>query len=132
MYKQDLLIVTMENIFIKGTRTTPTINFDMKGRLEISGRSIPENALGFFETVVKWSEKYSSGNTEIIVKLEYLNTSTSKVLFQIFKNLERNHQPENIRINWYYEEGDEDVYDTGEYYQSLVNIPFEFFECTEF
>jgi len=29
-------------------------------------------------------------------------------------------------INWFYEEGDEDILERGEYFSSILNIPFNF------
>jgi hypothetical protein len=30
-------------------------------------------------------------------------------------------------VNWYYEEGDEDILERGEYFSSVLDIPFNFF-----
>ena len=33
-----------------------------------------------------------------------------------------------LTINWYYEEGDDDIMERGEYYESILEIKFNFIE----
>ena len=122
----------MSDLIIKGTSTTPEINFKANGELEMSGKSIPSNAHKLFDPVLNWLEKYNSEVTIFSVKLEYFNTSTSKVLYDILNMLESKHENGGLTIKWYYEEGDEDVLDTGHYYQSMMNTPFEFYVMSEY
>ena len=65
------------------------------------------------------------------VQLEYFNTSSSKCILDVFKKLEGIHKSNNeVIINWYYEEDDEDMLDMGKDYESLIRIPFDFFELS--
>jgi hypothetical protein len=34
-------------------------------------------------------------------------------------------------VNWYYEEGDEDILEQGEYISSVLDIPFNFIKITD-
>ena len=124
----------MENIKIEGTPKTPTVNFDSKvGRLELSGRSIPENSIEFYKPLLDWIESYGGtpqNKTEVDIKLEYFNTSSSKCILDVFKKLEGVTGTEMI-INWYYEEDDEDMLEAGEDYQAIINIPFKMIEVEE-
>ena len=120
----------MDNIFIEGTDRTPEIDFNFKnGHLKISGRSIPENPTVFFKMIEEYICKYIQDpqpKTIFSVVLEYFNTSTSKCLVDIFKKLESLHSSENqVLVEWYYEQDDEEIMDSGEDYQDIVNIPFE-------
>ncbi len=36
-----------------------------------------------------------------------------------------------VEVNWYYEEDDEDMFEAGEDYQSIINIPFKMIEMEE-
>ncbi len=36
-----------------------------------------------------------------------------------------------VEISWYYEEDDEDMFEAGEDYQSIINIPFKMIEMEE-
>lgn len=126
----------MEPISIEGTPKTPTVNFLADtGKIEIKGRSIPENSIEFYKPLVDWLEQYSSVPcqlTEVDVQLEYFNTSSSKCILDVFKKLESIHKGGNeVVINWYYEEDDEDMLEAGEDYQSIIKIPFKMIEIEE-
>ncbi|MGD9993339.1 MAG: DUF1987 domain-containing protein [Salinivirgaceae bacterium] len=126
----------MEPISITGTPKTPTVNFDSeKGKVEIKGRSIPENSIEFYKPLVDWLEQYLSNPatlTEVNIQLEYFNTSSSKCILDVFKKLEAIYKSGNeVIINWYYEEDDEDMLEAGEDYQSIIKIPFKMVEIEE-
>ena len=99
--------------------------------LEISGRSIPENSSKFYEPILKWIDKYNlepSKQTILKIYLEYFNTSSSKYLYEIFKRFEELHNRENennVRIEWFYEKGVDELAETGEDYSDIINIPFD-------
>lgn len=124
----------MENINLEGTPKTPTVKFDaVAGTLELSGRSIPENSIEFYKPLLDWIEKYGSGpksKTEVSIKLEYFNTSSSKCILDVFKKLEAVKGTEMV-INWFYEEDDEDMLEAGEDYQAIISIPFKMIEVAE-
>lgn len=126
----------MEPISITGTPKTPTVLFDAEsGKLEIKGRSIPENSIEFYKPLVDWLEQYHSSPskmTEVNVQLEYFNTSSSKCILDVFKKLEAIYKSGNeVVINWHYEEDDEDMLEAGEDYQSIIRIPFKMLEIEE-
>ncbi len=126
----------METIVREGTPKTPYVRLDgEKGIIEIKGRSIPENSIEFYKPLIDWLEEYGSSvdsETAVNVQLEYFNTSSSKCILDIFKKLEgiyKKGQP--VEVNWYYEEDDEDMFEAGEDYQSIINIPFKMIEMEE-
>ncbi|MFH2096369.1 MAG: DUF1987 domain-containing protein [Bacteroidota bacterium] len=126
----------MDSISIEGTPKTPTVNFDANtGKIEIKGRSIPENSIEFYKPLVDWLEEYGKTPkelTEVNVQLEYFNTSSSKCILDVFKKLESIAKAGNeVIINWYYEEDDEDMLEAGEDYQSIIRIPFKMIEIEE-
>lgn len=126
----------MEKIIIEGSPKTPSVNFDSeKGLIEIKGRSIPENSIEFYQPLVDWIENYVNEKVErtlVNIQLEYFNTSSSKCILDVFKKLELVHKKqENVLVNWYYEEDDEDMLEAGEDYQSIINIPFNMIEIKE-
>jgi hypothetical protein len=123
----------MESLLIEGTAKTPSIKFDPNsGLIEIKGRSIPENSIEFYKPMVDWLEKYSKSpkpQTKVNIQLEYFNTSSSKCILDVFKKLEEIHKSNNqVVINWYYEEDDEDMLEAGEDYESIIRIPFKMIE----
>ena len=126
----------METIIREETLKTPYVKFDgEKGLVEIKGRSIPENSIEFYKPLIDWLDKFAdqaSGITSVSVKLEYFNTSSSKCILDIFRKLELMHKKgDEVEIYWYYEEDDEDMFEAGEDYQSIINIPFKMIEMEE-
>ena len=126
----------MESILIEGTPKTPTVNFDATtGIIEVKGRSIPENSIEFYRPLVEWLEEYSKEPqdlTTVNIQLEYFNTSSSKCILDVFKKLEAIKKARNeVIINWYYEEDDEDMLEAGEDYESIIRIPFKMIEVVD-
>jgi hypothetical protein len=64
----------------------------------------------------------------MVVKLEYFNTSTSKCLVEIFRNLESILDKSKVRVEWHYEEEDEDMMESGKDFQHILKIPIELIE----
>jgi hypothetical protein len=123
----------MESLLIEGTAKTPTVKFDPNvGLIEIKGRSIPENSIEFYKPMVDWLERYAQepkSSTKVNIQLEYFNTSSSKCILDVFKKLEEIHKLKNeVLINWYYEEDDEDMLEAGEDYESIIRVPFKMIE----
>src|SRR6056297_614207 len=126
----------MESISIEGTTKTPTIKLDpQSGAIEIKGRSIPENSIEFYRPIVEWLEEYAKSpqkKTTVNIQLEYFNTSSSKCILDIFKKLESIKKARNeVIINWYYEEDDEDMLEAGEDYESIIRVSFKMIEIVE-
>lgn len=123
----------MESLLIEGTAKTPTVRFDAEqGFIEVKGRSIPENSIEFYKPLIDWLDRYAKSPkspTKVNIQLEYFNTSSSKCILDVFKKLETIHKVKNdVIINWYYEEDDEDMLEAGEDYESIIRIPFKMIE----
>ena len=123
----------METIIREGTPKTPYVRIDGEnGIIEIKGRSIPENSVEFYKPLIEWLDNYGNSPldaTSVNVQLEYFNTSSSKCILDIFKKLELVFKKgSKVEINWYYEEDDEDMFEAGEDYQSIISIPFKMIE----
>src|ERR1700733_2836389 len=119
----------METIMIKATARTPEIKFDAtRGKLEIKGRSIPENAVEFYRPLMESFDKYltdSVPSVEVDIQLEYLNTDSSRCILNIFRHLEKLHaKGSQVTVNWYYEKDDLDMKETGEDYKAIVSVAF--------
>ena len=86
----------MKNFQLEASPKTPKLTFDYdQGTFEISGRSIPENSIEFYQPLLDWLTDYTKkpqGQTALSIKLEYFNTSSSKCLVEIFRKLEKIHQ----------------------------------------
>ncbi len=126
----------METIVREDTPKTPYVKLEGDiGVVEIKGRSIPENSVEFYKPLIDWIEEYGNApndTTVINIQLEYFNTSSSKCILDIFKKLELLFKKGfKVQVNWYYEEDDEDMFEAGEDYQSIINLPFKMIEMEE-
>jgi hypothetical protein len=126
----------MENLILEGSAKTPTVKFDAaNGVLELKGRSIPENSIEFYKPLNDWIDAYGGSpkpNTIVEIKLEYFNTSSSKCILDLFKQLEKlNSGNTEVKANWYFEEDDEDMEEAGEDYQAIIDLPFKMIEVEE-
>jgi Domain of unknown function (DUF1987). len=110
------------------TKRTPWIIF-------IMGRSIPENPGDFFRPIREWVSEYAKNNIEkskIELGFEYINTSSTKWIFTILKELsEMKEIVKNASVTWYYERGDEDMCELGFILRSLFECPFIVVEVDE-
>jgi hypothetical protein len=126
----------MEKLHIEGSAKTPSVSFDGDaGVLEMRGRSIPENSIEFFQPLIDWVDAYGANpnaKTQVDMKLEYFNTSSSKCILDLFKRLEKmNRANSEVIINWYFEEDDEDMEEAGEDYAAIVGLDFKILEIDE-
>jgi hypothetical protein len=121
----------MEDLIIEGTNNTPYIHFKPNGELNMEGRSLPEDSARFFAPVFDWTNALTAENVVLNVKLEYLNTASSKQLLSLLKIITENPSVKKTEINWYYEEGDLDGLETGEHYATIIKAPFKFIEYAE-
>lgn len=122
----------IETVHIEGTRKTPTINLNPQGIIRIEGRSIPEDAEVFFKDMVNWVREYilsPPDSTKVDLSFEYLNSGTSKVVLNLLRGLkELEPQGHKLSVNWYYEEGDDDILERGEYFSSVLDLKIRFVE----
>ncbi len=123
----------MEKLFIKENEDSPKIEFDSENKVfEISGRSLPENAIGFYEPLLQWLDQYSANPVDVTIvnfKLEYFNTSSAKQLAKILLLLEKlSEKGHKIVINWHYQKEDTDMYASGNRFSKLISLNFSFIE----
>lgn len=120
----------MNQLIIQETEDTPKINFNVdKNIFEISGRSYPDNVFLFYEPVFAWLNNYANNPkkiTNFIFKLDYFNTASAKILFDILMILDNIHtQGNTVEIKWFYKKEDEDMKEAGESYIKLVKSPID-------
>lgn len=122
----------MDNLLIESTKNTPDVAFNVDGRMRISGRSIPEDASKFYDDLFEWAYLYCQNppeSTTVDIELEYFNSGSSKALLHILRAIAQIVNKGNkLTINWYYEEGDDDIMERGEYYESILEIKFNFIQ----
>ncbi len=121
----------MKSLIIESTDKTPKVVLDPEnGLFEIIGKSIPTDAETFYGPILEWIEGYAkrpNNKTEIVLNLEFFNISSSKrILFLLYKLNEMIEKGYEVNIKWYYSENDDEMYEVGQDYAFMVNVPFEF------
>ncbi|NMC40496.1 MAG: DUF1987 domain-containing protein [Bacteroidales bacterium] len=120
----------MHELRIEPGRNTPEIVLNPEGYIRIKGRSIHENAEEFYEPVVEWVKAYIENPADVTVvdiRIEYFNSPSARTLIRILQKLVYVAvKSKKCVFNWYYEEGDEDILERGEYFSSILSVPFNF------
>lgn len=125
-----------KRLHIDRTNVSPGIEMDLEhGTIEFIGRSLPANSELFYGRVYRWLEEYLKQprpETVVNMKMDYLDTSSSKHFFNIFDKLntvcERGRK---VHVNWHYETGDEEMAEAGKDFQSFFSLEFDFVEVAE-
>lgn len=110
----------MEDLFVQGTDSLPTISFKSSGELKITGRALPEDANNFFRPLLDWLRNFSADEVNIEFNLDYFNTSVSKQILDMFKIIEGNPANKVINMKWMYEDGDDEMLESGEIYSEML------------
>ena len=124
----------MERIQIKPETNSPRIDFDpVNGVLTFEGKSLMEDSESFYLPLVEWIIKYTENpckGTVIDFKYDYFNTSSSKWLITITKQLKvlYNTDPTTV-VNWFWP--DDDILEYGEVIRDLVDMPINMIEVEE-
>ncbi len=126
----------MDTLLIQATAQTPLVDLNPStGIMEIRGRSIPDDPESFWGVVLTWFDAYMANpNEETLVKidLEYFNiTSSKRILFLLYKLNELVDSGKKAKVEWYYRQSDEDMYEVGQDYAFMVHVPFDFREYTD-
>jgi hypothetical protein len=97
-------------------------------KLELVGRSIPENPELIFRRLDDWLTVHfeKSNGLDVAIQLEYINSGSSKYLYEILKRLTGfGKTGKLVRMKWLYEEDDEGMLELGEHYRDTAGIPLE-------
>jgi hypothetical protein len=129
----------MESLYIEPTEFTPKVFFDPENSVfEISGFSRPENVIGFYKPILKWLEEYndqvlsqninfSKSLLTLNLKMTYFNSASSKFLLDILLEFMKFMSKGNkIEVNWYYEDGDDEILESGEEIADMLGYNFNF------
>jgi hypothetical protein len=120
----------METLTREQTDDSPLIVLDQEnGRFEISGKSLPEDVLEFYQPVLDWLNTYRkqpNPQTSFIFKLIYFNTASSKLILDILMILEEMAgEGHDVLVRWMALTSDEDMQEAGKEYEEMVDVPFE-------
>lgn len=95
----------------------------------MSGKSLPEDVIDFYTPVLDWIKQYIKDpldETMIVLKLEYINSTSSKIvseMLELFESILENGKI--VRVKWYYPDEDDDIKITGEELKETMGFNIE-------
>ena len=124
----------MENIVTPPSYGIPKIDFNSNtGVLLIEGRSIPEHPKALYLPLIDWVNEYTKSPatlTEVIIRVDYLNSSSYKFLITLLEQLKS--IKDSTVIKWHYEIDDDEMSDVGVELQDILDVPVEIIGEEEF
>ncbi|MEQ9306902.1 MAG: DUF1987 domain-containing protein [Marinoscillum sp.] len=121
--------VTQSSVLVlEPTLRTPYVNYNKHQRnLTIKGRSTDENISSFYEPIISLFKRDMADETHITVDfyIEYMNTSTLKALFDLFKHLSRAVATGTaVEIIWRSSFKNQEMRETGFDFSELFDLNF--------
>jgi hypothetical protein len=122
----------MAAIRIEPSDDTPLVILNREeGHFEISGKSMPEDVVKFYQPVLDWMEAYKANplkNTVFDLKLIYFNTASSKLILDLLMLLEElQEKGHEVTVRWHSMSNDEDMQEAGEEYAEMTGMAFEYY-----
>ncbi len=119
----------METLHIEETDETPEILLDAaNNKFSISGKSLPEDSIAFYEPVFEWLKNFTEeaeNDVDFEFFMEYFNTSSAKQIAKIFLLLEKLSEKTFVQIIWKYKKSDPDMMASGMRFSKLLSLEFE-------
>ena len=121
------------NIIINESRNTPEVILDTNKEIfSLRGVSYPENAQKFYGPVFDIAKNYleakeSKNEITMEVDFDYFNTSSARMLYQIFSLFNKAAASKDMGVNivWKYESDDMDMIESGKDFDLMFeNIQF--------
>ena len=120
----------MDHLVITQTEQTPHVSFLSNGIMEISGKSIDQDSLAFWQPVISWVKLYAAKpatRTCLNLFIESLDTSSSSALVEVLYLLkDLSKEGHAVHVHWNYEENDLDMLELGKDMEQLTQIVFTF------
>lgn len=119
----------MNVLSIEASASTPSVQGDWEqGVLKLGGDSFPENSFEFFAAVTDWLEAFLAASERPLrleLRLMYMNTSSVKVMMDIFDMLEEAHgEGRTVEVMWYHHPENERVADLAAEFREDCTFPF--------
>ena len=119
----------MQGLSISPTFVTPKIEFNpASDTFEISGNSFLQNRQDFYTDVVNWvthNEGEFPDHTELVFRMDFVCTDSMRYLQMLLTSLKSIvNQGKDLRINWYYNQNDEDIKETGRKLSLYTGLAF--------
>ena len=122
----------LDNITMEPTHNKPKVSFNKQGSLLLEGRSFCESPDQLYKPLVMWCSLIDLTSVTLEVKLDYINTSSTKCLHDVLEALDKNEAIRALEVKWYCEEDDDEMYDLGRIFSSdCPKATFNFYETEE-
>ncbi len=126
----------MNNLYIKSTGKCPSVCLDKNtGLFEISGQSIPQNGLEFYEQTIQWLSEYAEGPLEKTIftfNYTYFNTATSAFILKIILLMHKIFlSGKKVNIKWYYPADNLISKEMGSDFKDSFDIDFDLIPVAE-
>ncbi|MDV3239514.1 MAG: DUF1987 domain-containing protein [Gammaproteobacteria bacterium] len=110
----------MDDLFLCGTASCPEVDFRFsEHRLALRGESYPENAAAFYGPLIErlrtYLERLREAEVTVDVALRYFNSSSTKLLFNLFGMLNEAARSGNtVVVRWHYDPDDDNMSEFGQ------------------
>jgi len=118
----------MESISIESSEYGPQVKLDVSGKIEISGKSMMEDAETFYDPIHSWIDNYidtKDGRFLVEFNLKYFNSSSAKQLLRMLMTIDAAEKLK-AEINWLYPAENDILLERGEELEIMVDTPFNF------
>lgn len=119
-----------KSLNIKSTVDSPEIVLVPEtGVVSIIGNSYMNNPIATYEPVFDWVREYVKSPAEktgLILDIEYANSATKKIIYDLICLLLTVKDNSEVEISWNYYEDDEDMIDTGKQFEKSSKKTFNF------
>jgi hypothetical protein len=107
------------DLYIAATADSPEVDFRFSANtLSLKGESYPENAAAFYDDIIAQTHAYlanGAGPVKVDVALTYFNSSSTKMLFNLFDALnEAAERGTQVVLNWYHDADDDTIQEFGQ------------------
>ena len=112
-------IQTSDDLFIPASGSSPEVDFRFGAHtLSLKGESYPENAAAFYGDIIARTRAYLAGppdhDVTVDVALTYFNSSSTKMLFNLFAALnDAAEAGTRVVLNWYHDVDDDTILEFG-------------------
>ena len=113
-----------------GSSENPEVTLDPEQeKYIISGNSLPEDIKTVYMPIVDWFKENCRSlehNINLIIDLNYINSTSSKALMDVFVTLEKEtlNSTQPAKIHWIYDKDDSDNQQLGISYKEMLKIYF--------
>jgi hypothetical protein len=131
----------MKGLNIQAKEKSPKVIFDPEKKIfEMEGNSRPENVREFYYPIIDTLRKYFESASDkqnlesfnekpfnFTFKLDYFNSASAKFISDILVIIKDFTDVKlKIKVNWYFEDGDDDMKEVGEDFSEMISLPFNF------